>query len=144
MLSTSRLIRSPSPQARRYVRLTTESAEKLQYFENQDLLSLTESHARDMQSVLEVNALLRQSLMAAGLNADASVQELERMEAGQAVIRSLRESDDGVNRALVLSLQAELRRLRGDEGGKPKKGLGLAAEQVGLGLCGCFLWLTWL
>lgn len=107
------------------MRLTVESAEKLTWYESADLIALTERHNLEKQAVLEYNAVLRAAVSQAGIDPEDLPDDLDRR---QAIVRSIRESDDGVNRALVLSLLGELRKYRAEEAA-PRKGLGLAEQQ---------------
>lgn len=81
-----------------YVKVPAQSVERIKFFERADLEALTRAHVEEKETVLAENAGLRSML---GLEERASEQ-----------VQELRETEDGVNRALLLSAVEEIKRLK--------------------------------
>ena len=79
-----------------YVKVPAQTVEQLKFWENQDVTSLKMTHLQEKQVILAENAGMRALL---GEDASEGVQEL-------------RETEDGVNRALLLAAVEEITNLR--------------------------------
>ena len=81
-----------------YVKVAVQSAERIKFFENLEYESIVANHLEEKNAILAENAGLRGML---GLSEKSSENVAE-----------IRETEDGVNRALLMSAVEEIKRLR--------------------------------
>jgi hypothetical protein len=81
-----------------YVKVAAQSAERIKWYEDADFEKIVATHADERDAILAENAGLRGML---GLEETSSEN-----------VSEIRETEDGVNRALLLSAAEEIKRLR--------------------------------
>eukprot|EP00898_Chlorokybus_atmophyticus_P003571 jgi/Chlat1/4214/Chrsp27S04296 len=100
---------APSPVP--YIRLPIESAKKLKWYDQQELSELIKIHTEEQQQVFKENDALR-ALLLRNVTEEQLERRLERIRNAGAGAAAVRQSEDDVNRVLLLSAQAEVQRLR--------------------------------
>ena len=81
-----------------YVKVPVQSLERIKFFENERLAEIVANNAEDRETILAENAGLRGML---GLEERSSEQ-----------VEEIRDTEDGVNRALLMSAVEEIKRLK--------------------------------
>ena len=81
-----------------YVKVPVQAVERIKFWESEKLAMIVSQHAEEKEKILAENAGLR------------SMMGLE--EANSPAVETMRETEDGVNRALLLSAVEEIKQLR--------------------------------
>lgn len=80
-----------------YVKVPVQTVERIKFYENEQLNMIVAQHAEEKETILAENAGLR-SMMG--------------LEGSSEAVEEIRETEDGVNRALLMSAVEEIKRLR--------------------------------
>ena len=80
-----------------YVKVPVQTVERIKFYESEQLNMIVAQHAEEKETILAENAGLR-SMMG--------------LEGSSEAVEEIRETEDGVNRALLLSAAEEIKRLR--------------------------------
>jgi hypothetical protein len=80
-----------------YIKVPVQTVERIKFYENEQLNMIVAQHAEEKETILAENAGLR------------SMMDLE---GSSEAVEEIRETEDGVNRALLMSAAEEIKRLR--------------------------------
>lgn len=80
-----------------YIKVPVQTVERIKFYENEQLNMIVAQHAEEKETILAENAGLR-SMMG--------------LEGSSEAVEEIRETEDGVNRALLMSATEEIKRLR--------------------------------
>ena len=85
-----------------YVKVSAEACDRIKFYEEGNLKKLVDAHTRERETVLSENAALRSMLKG----------YIPDLESSSKDVAEIKETEDGVNRALLMSAMEEITRLK--------------------------------